>query len=198
MKYLNFPRLARMVPALCVAALAAVTSVLVASPAHAATTGDHCMIVLPSTTIVRCFATFDEARQFAEDAGAVGPSKTGPAVGPGGITVAARSVAPMIGALTLIGVEIDAPPVSLSTLGSLWVYGTGGQCTTPTTNVDYQITSYVGTGWDQRISSFLTFNNCWAKHYDLLGFGGASVGYSGSQSPIAAPLNNDTSSERWS
>jgi hypothetical protein len=195
-KYLNFPRLARTVPALCVAALAAVTSVLVASPAHAATTGDHCMIVLPSTTIERCFATFDEARQYAEDAGAVGPSKTGPAVGPGGIPVAARSVAPMIGARTLIGVEIDAPPVTK--LGSLWVYGTGGPCTTPTSNVDYEIPSYVGTGWDQRISSFLTFNNCWAKHYDLVSFGGASVGYQSSQSPIAALLNNDTSSERWS
>lgn len=197
MKSFSFPGRARLLAVLSAAAIATVGSVLAASPAHAADTGQHCMVILPSTEIARCFDTFDEAKQFAQEAGAVGPSKDGPAAVPGGSTVAARSVAPATGTLTLIGIEFDAPlwnPI----LGELFVYGLNGPCTTTVNDVDYQIPDYRVYGWDQRISSFLTFNNCWAKHYDLVNFGGLAVGYQGSQAVINAALDNDTSSERWS
>jgi hypothetical protein len=183
----NISRIARTFAVVCAAGLATAASVLGAGPAQAAT-GEHCMIVLPDAAVVRCFDTFDQARQFAESAGAVGPSKGG-----SDTARALRSAAN----LTLLSVEYDLPGWNI--LGATrWVYGTAGPCSGTVNDIDYSLNDWADSNFDQRISSFLMFNNCWSKHYDLVNFGGLAVGYQGSQAVINAALNNDTSSERWS
>ena len=196
MKSFNFPGGARLLAVLSAAAIATLGSVLAASPAHAADTAQHCMMYLPTGEILRCFDTFDEAKQFADDAGMFDPPKDGTAVSGAGSAVAARSVSPATGGLKVIGIEYDYPlwdPAG----GTFWELGPT-RCTNTTSDVDYSKPDYSVYGWNQRISSFQVFSNCWAKHYDLVNFGGLAVGYQGSQAIINSALNNDTSSERWS
>ncbi|MFC7548933.1 hypothetical protein [Plantactinospora sp. GCM10030261] len=189
---MTMSRVVRTLAVAAAAGLAAVASLTVASPAQAAS-GDHCAINLSEPGTMRCFETFEDAKRFAESLGErFGPGKGEAALSPG----AARTDARAAVALVLYGIEYDWTLWNPGG-GSRWVYGFGA-CTTPTTNVDGEISDWGVYGFDQRISSFQTFNNCWAKHYDLVGFGGLAVGYQGSQLIINAALNNDTSSERWS
>jgi hypothetical protein len=154
-------------------------------------TGHHCFVVLPANTVLRCFDTVEEADKFALQLGPSRPSK-----GEQSASTAARSagLAAQVN-LTHIGTEYTG---AFWTGDSIRVYGSNGPCTTPVTNVDYQLPDWSVVGFNQKISSFQTFGNCWAKHYDLVNFGGLAVGYQGSQLVINAALDNDTSSERWS
>lgn len=72
----------------------------------------------------------------------------------------------------------------------------GFVCTGPTDNVDASSSSL--GGWNDIISSYKTYANCWAKHYEHSYFGGASIGYSGTLSYIGNAMNDRTSSIRWS
>jgi len=180
---------------LCVGVLSSAGIALAASPAQAEPTETTCMIVLPGPSELRCFASDDEARKFAAEHGAViAPSK--------GESSAARELGPNLASragvattLTLIGTEYALPGY----LGDkILVYGSGGQCTGTVNDIDYELPDWSVYGFDQRISSFKTAGNCWAKHYDLVNFLGLAVGYQGSQFVINAALDNDTSSERWS
>jgi hypothetical protein len=192
----TFARLARVLATMSVAAMAIAGTALVASPAQAQT-AQHCLVVMPDPGFERCFVTFEEARQFAADAGAIGPSKDAPGAWQNNARPAAGPSAGVANHLTLLSIEYDLP--FWNPLGATrWVYGTNGPCTTPVSNTDYQLPDWSVYGFDQRISSFQTFGNCWTKHYDLVNFGGLVVGYQGSQALINAALNNDTSSEQWS
>lgn len=191
MKSLNFSRIARTFAVVCTAGVAAAASMLVASPAHAAP-GEHCMIVLPEKVMPRCFDTFEQAKQFAESIGAIEPSKEGQTA-----PQAIRAVAAAAGGLTLLSIEFDLPAWNF--LGAeVWVYGSAGPCTPTIGDVDYELPDWAVFGFDQKISSFLTYGKCWTKHYDLVNFGGLAVGYQASNAVMNASINNDTSSERWS
>lgn len=201
MRPFTFARLARVLATVSVAAMAIAGSALVASPAQAeaaqAQTAQHCLVVMPDPGFERCFATFEEAKQFAEDADAVGPSKDAPGAWQNNTRPAAAPAAGVANHLTLLSIEYNWPlwnPLG----GTRWVYGTNGPCTNTVNDTDYQLPDWSVSGFDQRISSFQNFGNCWTKHYDLVGYGGLVVGYQGSQALINAALDNDTSSERWS
>jgi hypothetical protein len=197
MKSFSFPGRARLLAVLSAAAIATVGSVLAASPAHAADTAQNRVVVLPNAESVRCFDTFDEVKQYLQDIGAsFGPSKDATAAVPGSGSLAARSVAPATGGLKVIGIEYDYP--LWDPLGGTFTLLGPRACTNTVGDVDYDVPDYAVYGFNQRISSFQTFNNCWAKHFDLFNYGGLAVGYQGSQAIINSALNNDTSSERWS
>jgi hypothetical protein len=190
-KSFNLNRIARTLAMVAVAGLATAASVFVASPAQAETAG-HCMVVLPNPVPVACFDTDEQAMKYAESLGAlIIPGKGGTSSGQATRSAAAA----LVGGLTLIGKEY---PGSLHTGISIHVYGTNGPCTTTTTDIDYQLPDWGMYGFDQRISSFKTFGNCYAKHYDLVNYGGYSVGYQPGQAVMNATINDDTSSERWS
>jgi hypothetical protein len=188
--------------ALGATALAIVGSGLVASPAQAApAVADdlaHCVVVLPYTGIAKCFATFEEAQQFG-DGGDVGPKN--PQAGASDTGSAARfSSGAALVVLTRLSVEYDLP---LFLGRTLTLYGTNGPCTTTTADTDYQMSSMplppaTSVNWNQRVSSFITYNNCWMRHYDLVSWGLPFVGYSGTQASIGGGLDNDTSSMRVS
>ena len=78
----------------------------------------------------------------------------------------------------------------------IWT-GTAGNCSTSTGNVDYAISS-MPAGWNNVITSFRTYANCWVKHYESTSYGGASIGYDPTDSYIGAVMDNQTSSQRWS
>lgn len=72
----------------------------------------------------------------------------------------------------------------------------GFSCTGTTGDVDASISSMPG-GWDNVVSSFRNYSNCWTNHYEHANFGGASTGYLDDRSSMGA-MNDQTSSIRWS
>jgi hypothetical protein len=52
-------------------------------------------------------------------------------------------------------------------------------------------------GWVNVVSSYKSYANCWVKHFENPGFGGASVGPLPTRSYIGSAMDNRTSSIRW-
>lgn len=73
----------------------------------------------------------------------------------------------------------------------------GYVCTATTGDVDAQFAS-MPSGWNDVVSSFRGFSNCWVKIYENSNFGGASFGYAGSSSFVGSAMNDRTSSVRYS
>ncbi|GAA2384618.1 hypothetical protein Cme02nite_66030 [Catellatospora methionotrophica] len=181
-------RAATVIAALAIVGLAAPT----APAAAAEPVNQHCVaqanVDNPQAV---CFDTFTKALQFAS--GGVLYEL------PKGSSVSARVDALNAG----FGVNVVRTVISIEYTGSnytgsdlIWT-GTSGNCSTPTGNVDY-FASSMPAGWDNVISSFKTYANCWDKHHENTNFGGASVGYEPSRSYIGGAMDNRTSSHRWS
>jgi hypothetical protein len=202
MNLLNLRRAAALTAtALGVLAVPAVAGAAPVSAAPAADSGG-CVARATGDVAVHCYATFTEALQKAS--GGVltdGPKNAGDAIDDPAFNAkvdAANSAQRVGGYYTIISIEFDGLNYTTAPGGMpplIWV-GTGN-CTTSTNNVDYQVGS-LPAGFDNRISSFRTYANCWARHWENANYTGASVGYSGSQRDIGATMDNRTSSEQWS
>lgn len=175
-----------------IAALALIGIAAPTAPAAAAEGDRHC--VAPTNVDnpqAVCFATFDKALQFAS--GGVLHEL------PKGSSVQAKVDALNAGfgvnvVRTVVGIEYSG--INFTGDDLIWT-GTSGNCSTPTGNVDYYASS-MPTGWNNVVSSFKTYANCWAKHYESTNFGGAVIGYGPTDSNIGAVMDNQTSSQRWS
>ncbi|GAB4052061.1 hypothetical protein [Catellatospora paridis] len=175
-----------------IAALALIGIAAPTSPAAAAEPDTHCVaranVDNPQAV---CFDTFAKALQFASGGVLYDLPK--------GSSVSARVDALNAG----FGVNVVNTVISIEYTGSsytgsdlIWT-GTSGNCSTPTGNVDYYATG-MPAGWNNVITSFKTYANCWVKHYESPGFGGAVIGYGPTDSYIGAVMDNQTSSQRWS
>ena len=148
-----------------------------------------CVADATGTAPMRCFATFDEALKASGAQLTQGSKNTQSASDP-----AATERAGVAAAATYV-LSIDYTGSNYTGNALIW---TGpSPCTTRTTDVDYQIPS-MPAGWDNVISSYKTYANCWGKDWENTNYTGASVGYNGSRSYIGAALDNRTSSEQWS
>lgn len=202
---------------LLVAGLGAVLPVLAFFPAPAGAspaTGSpsaapqHCAVEVTKGSSepskVKCFATLTEAIKFATR----GAITNAPASVAGGANAAAldallggghktTGTAKAAAVSTIFGIEYD--DANYGPGASLTFYGTVA-CTGPTTDVDYQIS--LPTNWYDRISSYQTFNNCYANHYYLQNYGGQATGYSGGLAVMPTVgginFNNNARSIRWS
>ena len=196
----------RLRAALSVVALAAAGSVLVAAPAHAAgsapaagTTEEgnrHCVVVIPNIDDLTCFETLAKAVQYASNGAGRTPSKET-------ATSAARTSAGAGARLAASALVVN--PVIVATTFSLpgylgdsltWV-GLNGNCTTPTTNIDYLVSS-MPAGWNNRVSSTVVGANCWEDDYESPNYFNYHTGYRGSQAVFNFNIDNKTSSIMWS
>src|SRR4051812_29446336 len=82
--------------------------------------------------------------------------------------------------------------------GATLTFTGNAPCTTTINDVDYSVPSIGYLGWNDVISSFRSFSNCWTKDYEHDNFGGASVGFVGSLSYIGDAMNDRTSSVQFS
>lgn len=173
--------------ALTAVAIAVAGFAAVASPAQAAEP-NHCVVALPEQN-VKCFATYQEAKAYVESVAEVNSPKD-PASGQLRVATAAadRSAALLIFP-TLLFIAYDWTNYNFLG-GSLWVIGWNGNCTTPTTNIDYTMAD-LGS-WNNRISSVRTYSNCWLKGFDGVNWTGASTGYAGTRNLVT--LNDDINS----
>lgn len=98
-----------------------------------------------------------------------------------------------------LGLEFDFPGYT----GDALYYVGPAPCTASTADTDYQL-GVLAAGWNDRISSFLNFNNCYTKHYYWENFiePPTATPYQNDQSamPIVGGFNydNNTRSIRWS
>ncbi|MEU8079072.1 peptidase inhibitor family I36 protein [Catellatospora citrea] len=175
-----------------IAALALLGLAAPASPAAAAAGDVYCVArVNGEAPQATCFDTFDKALQFASGGVLVDlPKGSGTvakveAMNAGFGTFAVNTV-----------ISIDYTGINFTGSALIWT-GSSGNCSGPLGNIDYQIPS-MPAGWDNVVSSYRTFANCWVKHYELTNYGGASIGYSPTDANIGAAMDNRTSSERWS
>ena len=177
------------------AAAAAVSSVLAlstapSSAAPAEPVANHCMAEIGNPASEKCFATFPEAREhFVAMGGQTGEPKNG---APGAKAAqAGLSLIP-----TLIEIAYDwnyRNPLG----GTYWFYASNGGCTNTLADLDYT-QDPMPSGWVNRVSSSTLFSNCWAKHFEDPGFGGAFDGYRGSASNLNVGTNDKVSSIKWS
>jgi hypothetical protein len=203
MKQIRRPQLISLLTALAVPGLG--TPAVAAAPVPARTTvgGDHCVARLTGSRppALICFGTFAEALENASGGRLTdGPKNAAAAVQDPNFVARVNAsngeLDQVNAAATSIVISIEYTPSGWTTPSDLIWTGTKS-CTTSTNNTDYEVSSMPG-GWDNVISSYRTFANCWVKHYENTGFGGASVGYHGSRSYIGAAMDNRTSSQRWS
>jgi hypothetical protein len=188
-------------PAVLAAAALAVLGAA-APAAAAASDGPACVVAVENPDRTTCFATFREALDFASG-GEVryGPKNAGDALRDPAFraavdaanTKADRQVrAGALSSGTVISIEYE----NTGHGGSHLIYtGSSGNCSTSTGNVDYQVSS-MPSGWNNRLSSFLSFANCWVQHWESTGHNGASVGPTGSRTSLGL-LDNHTSSIIW-
>ncbi|WP_199517383.1 hypothetical protein [Nucisporomicrobium flavum] len=177
------------------AAAAAVGSVLAlgtapASAAPAEPVANHCMAEIGNPSSEKCFATFQEAREyFVAMGGQMGEPKGG---APG-----ARAAQANLGVIpTLIEIAYDwnyQNPLG----GTYWFWRNNGGCTSTTADLDYT-QDPMPSGWVNRVSSSTLFSHCWAKHFEDPSFGGASDGYRGSAGNLNVGTNDKVSSIKWS
>jgi hypothetical protein len=189
-------------------AAAAMATVGVAAPAPAsaapAAEGPGCVVTVDGSRPKACFPTFAEALDFASGGRLVaGPKNASDALqdpawqaridasnAESDRRVRAGAKAAVV--WTVISIEYEDTGYT----GAYTIYsGSNGNCTTRTTDRDYSDSS-VSAGWDNEISSFRSYANCWVKHWENTSFGGASVGPTGSRASLGL-LDDETSSIEW-
>lgn len=171
---------------------AAVTASMVAvAPAQAGPAdpgeGGHCVLSLAEGN-ERCFDSYEASKAFAAAHADAGAPKTDAAAARAGARLA---VGPNVIVATLFDWEFWNPLG-----GTLILIGTAGNCTTTTADIDYAMPT-LSARWNNDVSSYLTFSNCWLNLFDGTWFGGTATGYRGSRTTLGS-MNNDASSIRVS
>ncbi|GIG56259.1 hypothetical protein Lfu02_06310 [Longispora fulva] len=160
--------------------------------------GPHCAVQLTAAGPVQhCFPTFRQAIAFGTN-GAVAdaPDEHAAATDPAFAAKVQSPVARQV--FTLIGVEYDAANYT----GNTFSVFRAAACTGPTTDVDKQVSDLDVIGWNDKVSSFATYNNCLADHFFLADFQSVHTGYLSSRAtmPIVngTNMNDNARSIRWS
>jgi len=187
-----------------VAALAVTGMALAASPAQAVEKRpavpqrQHCVHDVSGRTPTACFDSFTEAISRATG-GRVSDAPGSPRTAMRDVgfeaklnAAAAQSSRVGISADTVISIEYMEPDFG----GAAQIWSANDGCNDTLNNVDHE-SSTVNWAVNQ-ISSYRSYANCWVKHYENPGFGGASIGYLPTRSYIGDAMNDRTSSIRWS
>ncbi|MGC0415536.1 hypothetical protein [Embleya sp. AB8] len=78
--------------------------------------------------------------------------------------------------------------------GPSYVYTAGNQCTDSTGDIDFQVN--IQNDWQNRISSFVGFGNCYLKLWENTYWWGSSYGFSGSAGYLGA-MDDRAKSIQW-
>lgn len=94
----------------------------------------------------------------------------------------------------LIGIEYE----HIGLGGRSRLFYADAPCTTTTDDADWGFADLRRTDFNDTISSFLTYNNCWVDHYEHIWYGGDHTGYQPSQYYVGDWMNDRTSALIWS
>ncbi|GAA4972185.1 hypothetical protein [Actinoplanes utahensis] len=182
------------------AAVAVLGALLVASPAQAAAPAKTCVINLSAGNTMTCHTTFTKAVAAATGGYITdAPDTAGKALtdrsfqGRLNETEKVKShQATTAQAATVLSIDYDGT----GTGGTSFIWSGDNGCTATSTDVDYFVNS-MPSGWNDRVSSNLTYANCWVNYWEHNNHTGSSTGYAGSRNNLGV-MNNQASSERWS
>lgn len=82
--------------------------------------------------------------------------------------------------------------------GSSRVFTGTHPCTATTGDVDFVYSNLAAVGFDDTISSFMTFGNCFVSHFENPDFGGIRTVFEPTRSYIGDLMNDRSSSLQWS
>jgi hypothetical protein len=102
------------------------------------------------------------------------------------------------GASALGGIVLSIEYVDINFGSSTFTFTGNRECTGPISDLDYQYPDLAVRGWDNVISSFKTYANCFVNHFENPNYGGIRTGYQGTRSYIGDAMNDRTSSLQWS
>ena len=159
------------------------TFVLAPSPAQAAG-ANHCWTNV-STGESACFATFAEV---------VSDLSGGELKVSGGPATFSQADATALDVVALSSVTVAIVYEDAGYGGSSNTYVVAGVCDA-NSDVDYY-TSLVGTAWNDRISSFKSYNACETKLWSGV-YAGSGYGWYTNSSNVGVPLNDAASSIQW-
>jgi hypothetical protein len=69
-------------------------------------------------------------------------------------------------------------------------------CTTTTADLDWS-DAFIPEDWNDEISSYRGFSNCWVKHFEHINFGGISIGFDRERAEMGL-MDDQTTSIQWS
>ncbi|WUI02816.1 beta/gamma crystallin family protein [Spirillospora sp. NBC_00431] len=185
------------------AVLVATTSTVLTQGASASTlaapsTGRNCVINLAAGGAVTCYETFTAAIAAATGGKITGaPRDAHSAASNPAFKRRIEAIAQAKGqsarqeAETVIGFEYQHSKFR----GRVWTVRTSHGCDRDN-GVEWEVKSLYDNWWNDRISSFETFANCQANHYENAGGRGVDHGYRNSTRHMGA-MNDQTSSIRW-
>ena len=168
-------RSTRLAPAAVVAVTA--TALLSTSPAHAADTVEHCWLDV-ETSAGQCFATYAEVLAQLDALESEDSQES-----------LSDLVSPA--ASVVIGQVFE----DASYGGSSYTFTASSGCDT-NADVDWQVSS-MPSGWNDRVTSFKSFNQCATRIWSDTGYSGNSYGFVANSTNVGATMNDQTSSIQW-
>lgn len=188
---------------LAVAAGLAALALTAPTTAQAAPPAQHCVVNLAKGGATSCYTTFTAAVAAATN-GRVTDAPSDPRAARGNASFRAKldestkkqasgqTVAPLGG--IVIGIEY----YHIGWAHPSKIFSGDSTCSTQTWDNEYEWDLWGDWTWNDEISSFETFANCWVDHFDLPQYQGAHLGYQPSQYYIGDTMNDRTTSLRWS
>ncbi|MGA2929299.1 MAG: hypothetical protein ABSG43_25580 [Solirubrobacteraceae bacterium] len=82
--------------------------------------------------------------------------------------------------------------------GSTFTWTGNHTCASTLSDIDYYVPSLVPYGWNDVISSFDSYSNCWTKLFENANFTGATYGFADSTSYVGDAMNDRASSIQFS
>ena len=165
-------RITRLAPA-SVAAVAA-TCLLGMAPAYADDSVQHCWLDVEAATS-QCFQTQAEvlAQIDAQDAQRSQSELVSPA------------------ATVILGQVFEDANYG----GSSYTFTASSGCDT-NADVDWQVSS-MPSGWNDRVTSFKSFNDCATRIWSDTGYSGSTYGFVVNSTNVGTTMNDQTSSIQW-
>jgi hypothetical protein len=191
---------------LAAAVCTALLALTVPASAEAATPARHCVVDLAQEGATSCYRTFTEAIAVATK----GRVKDAPADSEdarrnagfqaklGESTQKQSTQSTATARQQLGGIVIGVEYYHIGYAGGTYTFTGDSTCTTETWDLEYEFDLWGNWTWNDEISSFHTYGNCWVDHFDLPQYQGAHLGYQPSQYYIGDTMNDRTTSLRWS
>ena len=172
----------------------ATTESALRAPAEAAP--QHCVVSLDSGEST-CYSSFSDAIAAATEGRiADAPADARAAVVDDTFTARLDAVGATVGAsyaTYVVGIFFQHSNYQ----GATYTITAGGTCTSTLSDTDFSLAS-MASGWNDVVSSFKCYANCYCKIYEHTNFGGATYGYYSSSSYVGAAMNDRCSSITFS
>jgi hypothetical protein len=154
----------------------------------------HCVAPVASDE-VHCFSTFRDAIAFATGGAIVDAPEAGVAPADDGFARRINTLAAAPSATVVIGIEF----ADINFGGSTFIRTATRGCDGNLDTLDFQTADLRASGvnFNDRISSFQSFQNCQTVLFEDINFGGATTQKTANSSNVGIALNDRASSIKW-